>query len=92
MATSKTTVMATKWFNRIEFYLLCVIPIPALQMVNLTLGSGFFLAGLLLYVLWYRPFVHIYRLRKLGVIEEAEAWRFFMPFYANRYMRELWLG
>ena len=84
--------MATKWINRIEFYLLCAIPFPALHIVSLTLGSEFFLAGLLLYVLWYRPFVYIYRLRKLGVIEEAEAWRFFKPFYYHRYMRELWLG
>ena len=81
--------MATKWLNRFEFWALCVIPIPALY---LTIGSAWFVTGLLLYALWYRPFVHIYRLRKLVVIEEAEAWRFFMPLYSNKYLRELWLG
>jgi len=84
--------MATKWINRFEFWALCIIPMPALYLVSETLGSAWFLSGLFLYVLWYRPFVHIYRLRKLRVIEEAEAWRFFMPFYHGKYWRELWLG
>jgi hypothetical protein len=81
--------MGSKWLNRIEFYLLCAVPLPVFY---LTLGSGWYLATFVFFFFWYRPFVFIYRLRKLGVIEEAEAWRFFMPFYANRYRRELWLG
>jgi len=84
--------MSEKWLNRIEFWLLCAIPFPALFLVGNALGSAWFATGLILYILWYRPFVHIYRLRKLKVIEEAEAWKFFMPFYSNRYLRQLWLG
>ena len=83
--------MRDKWLNRLEFYVLCVIPVPVLYLMIKAVPE-WFVSGLLLYVMWYRPFVHIYRLRKLNVIQEAEAWRFFMPFYYHRYMRELWLG
>lgn len=84
--------MSRKWLNRIEYYLLCTMPAPVLYIVNTMLGPAWFFTGFMLYIFWYRPFVDIYRLRKLGVIEEAEAWKFFLPLYASRYRKVLWFG
>jgi hypothetical protein len=51
-----------------------------------------FVALLLIYVLIYRPILHIFRLLNLKVIEKKDAWKFFIPFHQAKYLRALWFG
>jgi hypothetical protein len=32
------------------------------------------------------------RLLRLKVIEEKDAWKFFIPFYQSKYLKALWFG
>jgi hypothetical protein len=86
--------MSEKWVNRIVFWLLCAIPWAALLMMLRfeMIDSSWFAIGLILYALYYRPFVHINRLMQLGAIEEKDAWKLFIPLYSSRYLKALWLG
>ena len=86
--------MSDKWVNRIVFWLLCAIPWAALLMMLKfkMIDTAWFVIGLLLYGLFYRPFVNIYRLMQLGAIEEKDAWKLFIPLYQSRYIKSLWLG
>jgi hypothetical protein len=86
--------MSDKWVNRIVFWLLCIIPLTSLVLMSKfkIVDSVFFAIGLLVYAIYYRPFVHIYRLKQLRAIEERDAWKLFIPFYQSRYIKTLWLG
>jgi hypothetical protein len=86
--------MNQKWLNRIIFWLLCIIPWVCLVLLTKfqMIGPAWFVVGLLLYLLYYAPFVHINRLMQLKVIEEKDAWKLFIPFYHGRYLKSLWLG
>lgn len=84
--------MSTKWRNRITFWALCIVPFLAMILMSRMIGPYWFSLGLLGYIFLYRPFVHINRLLQLGVIEERDAWRLFIPFYSARFMKPLWLG
>jgi hypothetical protein len=86
--------MSEKWVNRIVFWLLCVIPLVSLVLMGKfkIIDPAWFVIGLLLYALYYRPFVHINRLMQLRAIDEKDAWKLFVPFYHSRYLKTLWLG
>ena len=86
--------MSQKWVNRIVFWMLCAIPLVSLVLMSKLkiIDPVFFALGLLVYSLYYRPFVHINRLMQLRAIEEKDAWKLFVPFYHNRYFKTLWLG
>jgi hypothetical protein len=86
--------MSDKWFNRIVFWMLCALPLASLLLMNKfqIIGPTWLAIGILLYALYYRPFVHINRLMQLRAIDEKDAWKLFIPFYHNRYFKTLWLG
>jgi len=86
--------MSDKWLNRIAFWLLCIIPLTSLVLMSKfkIVDPVFFAIGLIIYAIYYRPFVHIYRLKQLRAIEEKDAWKLFIPFYHNRFFKVLWLG
>jgi len=85
-------MMEDKWLNRIGFWMLAIVPLYLVFLISQFYGSFWFVTFLLLYIVIYRPILHIIRLLKLGVIEEKDAWKFFIPFYQTKYIKELWLG
>ena len=80
------------WLDRVLFWLLAIIPMVGIIIISGFYGSFWFVVFLMVYVLIYRPVLHIIRLLKLGKIEEKDAWKFFIPFYGAKYIRSLWLG
>lgn len=88
--------MNHKLKNRILFWVLATIPLFAIVTLSSLeiLDSVFFLIFLLFYYFTYRPLLDIRRLLSLGVIEEKDAWRFFVPFAIDqtKYIKHLWLG
>ncbi|MGC1243943.1 MAG: hypothetical protein WA874_20280 [Chryseosolibacter sp.] len=89
-------IMNNKWKNRFLYWTLATIPLLAIVMLSSLkiLDSFFFFMFLLFYTFTYRPLLDIRRLLSLGVIEEKDAWRFFVPFAIDkiRYIKPLWLG
>ena len=84
--------MKDKWLNRTVFYALCFVPAFFIILIYKVYGSTFLMISILIYSLIYRPIVHIYRCLQLGVIEEKDAWKFFIPFYWNKYFKQVWFG
>jgi hypothetical protein len=84
--------MNDKTVNRIAFWLLAMLPVWGLFIVMDVFGSFWFAAFLMVYVLIYRPILHIFRLLQLKKIDERDAWKFFIPFYHNKYIRTIWFG
>ena len=86
--------MSNKGLNRIVFWALCIIPFVSIVLIakSKAVDPLWPILGIIIYALYYRPFLHINRLMKLGAIEEKDAWRLFIPFYSARYMKVLWLG
>ena len=88
--------MNYKLKNRILFWILATIPLLAIVMLSSfeILDPFFFTMFLLFYIFTYRPLLDIRRLLSLGVIEEKDAWRFFVPFAVDKtkYIKPLWLG
>ena len=86
--------MSNKWLNRIVFWALCNIPFALLILgaKSKAVDPLVIIVGIIVYSLYYRPFLHIIRLMKLRVIEEKDAWKLFIPFYHTRYIKPLWLG
>jgi hypothetical protein len=84
--------MSAKWMNRITFWALCIVPFVAIILMSKMIGPFWFTLGLFGYISLYRPFVHINRLLQLGIIEERDAWRLFVPFHSTKYIKHLWFG
>jgi hypothetical protein len=84
--------MEDRWLNRIVFWIMVPIPLGILVMLTPLYGPFWFTAGLLVYAMIYRPILNIFRLLKLKVIEEKDAWKMFIPFYDTRYLKSLFLG
>lgn len=84
--------MSQRTINRLEYWLVSIMPLPVFMISGKILGSMWFFAFFMLWMLLYRPVCNIYRLRKLNVIDEREAWKIFIPLYDSRYRRELWWG
>ncbi|MEJ7645592.1 MAG: hypothetical protein WKF87_13445 [Chryseolinea sp.] len=84
--------MDDKWLNRIVFWLLVAVPLVVLVMLVPLIGPVLFTMGVFLYAAVYRPIVNIFRLLRLGAIEEKDAWKFFIPFYHTRFMKRLFFG
>ena len=74
------------------FWIAAIVPVVGIFMINDFLGPYWFITLLLIYVLIYRPILHILRLLRLKAIEEKDAWKFFIPFYQTKHMKDLWLG
>jgi hypothetical protein len=84
--------MNDKWVNRITFWLLAVVPFAGLFLLLSLYGAFWFSAFLLIYILLYRPILHIFRLLTLKKIDEKDAWKLFLPFYHTRYWKNIWFG
>ena len=84
--------MKDKWLNLIVFYGLCFVPIFFMALIYKVYGSTFLFFSAMIYALIYRPIVHIYRCLQLGIIEEKDAWKFFIPFYWTKYFWKVWFG
>jgi hypothetical protein len=82
--------MNDKLVNRIAFWSLAILPLAGLLLVLRVYGAFWFAAFLLIYVLIYRPIIHIFRLLHLKKIEEKDAWKLFLPFYHNKFIRSIW--
>lgn len=69
-----------------------VVPCVCLFIISKVYGAVWFSIALLIYLFFYRPLVVIIRLLSLKAIEEKDAWKFFIPFYHNKYFKTMWLG
>lgn len=77
----------------IIFWLSAAAPLAGIFVIHSILDNRvFFFSALLVYAFLYRPLLNMGRLISLNVIERKEAWKLFIPFYHNRYMKEIWLG
>ncbi len=74
------------------FWAAAIIPFLGIFMINKVFGAYWFVTLLLIYTLVYRPILHIFRLLRLKVIEEKDAWKSFIPFHDAKYMKDLWFG
>ncbi|HZB12239.1 MAG TPA: hypothetical protein VE467_04395 [Chryseolinea sp.] len=74
------------------FWTAAILPFFGIFWINKVYGPYWFVTFLLIYSLIYRPILHILRLLRLNVIEEKDAWKFFIPFYQTKYIKALWLG
>lgn len=86
--------MSTKWANRLLYWALAIVPLTGVALIGRIYDPLFFLLFLLFYSFIYRPLLDTQRLMSLGIIEEKDAWRFFVPFAVDtsRYIKALWLG
>ena len=86
--------MNEKWRNRLRYWALAVVPFFAIVLSSKLIGPLWFVLFLLFYIFIYRPALDIQRLMSLRVIEEKDAWRFFIPLAVDRiqYTRKLWWG
>lgn len=88
--------MSEKSKNRLAgivlFWLAAIAPLAGIFMIRPIYGAFWFVTFMLIYALIYRPILHIIRLLWLEAIDEKDAWKFFIPFYQNKYMKKLWFG
>lgn len=87
--------MSPKIKNRVLYWTLAILPLGAVYLFGRGVNdSVFFFFFFCVYFLWYRPLLDMRRLLSLGIIEEKDAWRFFVPFAIDRtrYIKALWLG
>jgi hypothetical protein len=86
--------MSEKSKKRLLYGVLATLPFAAVFLAGQILGSLWFVLFFLFYIFIYRPALDTQRLMSLNVIEEKEAWRFFVPFAVDhtRYIKVLWLG
>lgn len=76
----------------ILFWVAAIVPFLGLFILLKLYGTYWFVTFLLIYALIYRPILHIVRLLSLKAIEEKDAWKFFIPFYHNKYFKSMWFG
>lgn len=84
--------MKNRFVGIILFWVAAIGPFAGVLLIGRVFGSYWFVIFLFIYALIYRPILHIIRLLSLGVIEEKDAWKFFLPFYQNKYFKTLWFG
>lgn len=86
--------MSSKLKNRLLYWILAAIPLALIVLAGKINGSYWFVAFLGFYVFIYRPALDTQRLLSLRVIEEKDAWKFFIPLAVDRtrYFKPLWLG
>lgn len=84
--------MKDKWLYRVLFWLGTAVPLYFVALIGSVFGSTYFVISLVIYILIYRPIVHILRLLQMGAIEEKDAWKFFIPFYGSRYTKTMFFG
>lgn len=84
--------MKDRLAGTIIFWMAAIVPLLGAFVVRMVYGTYWFVTFLLIYILIYRPILHIIRLLSLKAIEEKDAWKFFIPFYHNKYFRTMWLG
>ena len=76
----------------IIFWLSAAAPLAGIFVIHSIIDNGvFFFSAVLIYALLYRPLLNMGRLMSLNVIGKKDAWKLFIPFYQNRYMKEIWL-
>jgi hypothetical protein len=84
--------MKDRLIGVISFWLAAIVPFVGLFILEDVYGAKWFVTWLPIYALIYRPTLHILRLLSLNAIEEKDAWKLFIPFYQNKYLKTLWLG
>ncbi len=91
---TSTAVMNEAWRNRITYWTLAILPFCGILVLAFQRESFFFFCFFLFYLFIYRPTLDTRRLLSLNVIEERDAWRFFVPLLVDRfrYQKALWLG
>lgn len=85
--------MRNRLVGVVLFWLAAVIvPFTCLFIVAKVYGAGSFSIGLLIYLFVYRPILVMFRLLSLKAIDKNDAWRVFLPFWADKHFKTLWFG
>ena len=86
--------MSLRLKNRLLYWILAAVPLGLIWLAGHINGPYWFVSFLMFYVFIYRPALDTQRLLSLQVIEEKDAWRFFIPLAVDRtrYFKLLWFG
>lgn len=85
-------MMDDRWMKRVSFWVLAIVPFVGVFVAGDLYGANWFALLFMIYILVYRPVLHIFRLLGLQKIEAKDAWKLFNPIYSAKFARVLWLG